>query len=90
MAQYKVYHNGELVNTLEAEDGFTAIKATRAALGIDPDVKASWTAKGMAEPTHAELANAATKTCYCRTGADGWIFANTTQLLEFIRTVQKS
>lgn len=42
------------------------------------------------EPTHAELANAATKTCYCRTGADGWIFANTTQLLEFIRDVQKS
>jgi hypothetical protein len=36
------------------------------------------------EATHAEIANAATKHCLDRTGADGWIFNNTEQLQAFL------
>lgn len=34
--------------------------------------------------SHAEIAAAATQACLCRTGADGWIFENTTQLQKFL------
>jgi hypothetical protein len=37
---------------------------------------------------HAEVAAAATSACACRTGADGWIFENTTQLLKFVNQLK--
>jgi hypothetical protein len=38
--------------------------------------------------SHAKIAAAATQSCLCRTGADGWIFENTTQLQAFLEALQ--
>lgn len=38
--------------------------------------------------THAKVAAAATQACASRTGADGWIFENTEQLLQFMRAAE--
>jgi hypothetical protein len=36
----------------------------------------------------AQIAAAATQACLCRTGADGWIFENTDQLLNFVNQLK--